>query len=289
MKHLYVDSPHLVPFDGSLKLSKVSTEAPEDAPSKKERRKLLEENRERLAELQRRLYAADSWAALSVFQAMDAAGKDSTIEKVFSGVNPAGFQVHSFKKPSAMELDHDFLWRSAKRLPERGRIGVFNRSYYEEVLIVRVHPELLSYQKLPTTAKEKNFWSNRYESIRSHEQHLAQNGTVVEKFFLHLSKEEQRERFLAGLVRPEKNWKCAVGDVHEREFWDENQIAYQSALNETSRPWAPWYAIPADSKTYMRLEVSKIMVATLEQLGLEYPKLSKEELEEIHSMRNLLE
>lgn len=289
MRDLFVDSAHLVPFDGKFSLSKRSTKPPKDAPTKKERREGLEENRERLAELQEKLYAADSWAALSVFQAMDAAGKDSTIEKVFSGVNPAGFQVHSFKKPSALELDHDFLWRSAKRLPERGRIGVFNRSYYEEVLIVRVHPNLLEYQKLPEPGEGKRFWAERYESIRSHERHLAANGTVLIKFFLHLSKEEQRERFLARLDRPEKNWKFAIGDVKEREYWDEYQEAYEEALRETSRPWAPWYAIPADSKSYMRLEVSKIMRATLEQLNLEYPRLSDEELEKIHSMRNLLE
>jgi PPK2 family polyphosphate:nucleotide phosphotransferase len=289
MKEISIDSPYLVPFDKSFTLKKLSTRPPKNAPAKDKRQKTLEGNVEKLAELQERLYADDRYSLLAIFQAMDAAGKDSTIDKVFSGVNPAGFQVFSFKQPSHLELDHDFLWRSATRLPERGRIGIFNRSYYEEVLVVKVHPEYLKSQKLPVDKADASFWEERYESIRSHERHLAANGTIVIKFFLHVSKDEQRERFLARLDRPEKNWKFAVGDVEERAHWDEYQAAYEMALKETSRPWAPWYAIPADSKSYMRMCVSEIVIATCEKLALAYPELGKAELEKIQSMRGLLD
>jgi PPK2 family polyphosphate:nucleotide phosphotransferase len=220
---------------------------------------------------------------------MDAAGKDSTIRAVMSGINPAGCQVSSFKAPSDEELEHDFLWRSACRLPERGRIGVFNRSYYEEVLVVRVHPEYLQGQNLPRDVDPETLWEQRYDSIRDHELHLARNGTVVLKFFLNVSHAEQRARFLARLDEPEKNWKFAAGDVRERGFWPQYQQAYQEALAATSRPWAPWYAIPADDKPAMRADVAEIVVAALEGLDLRYPEPTAKEREHFAVMRGILE
>jgi len=208
---------------------------------------------------------------------------------VMSGVNPAGCEVSSFKVPSAEELDHDFLWRSAKRLPERGRIGIFNRSYYEEVLVVRVHPELLDAQRLPQRPSHLGkLWEERYESIRTHERHLAESGTVVVKFWLNVSKEEQRKRFLDRIEEAEKNWKFSNRDVQERQFWDDYMKAYEDALNATSRPWAPWYAIPADSKSTMRWLVADILVATLESLDLHYPKVEADKLKELEEMEKLL-
>jgi PPK2 family polyphosphate:nucleotide phosphotransferase len=204
---------------------------------------------------------------------------------VLSGVNPAGCQVTSFKEPSAEELDHDFLWRTTRHLPERGRIGVFNRSYYEEVLVVRVHPEFLALQRLPDGTNGKNFWEDRYESIREHEAHLARNGTVILKFFLNVSKEEQRKRFLSRLEEPEKHWKFSGKDVAERAHWDKYQQAYEEALNETSRPWAPWYAIPADNKAYMRLMVAEIVRHTLKSLDLKYPQPDADALAQFEKMR----
>jgi PPK2 family polyphosphate:nucleotide phosphotransferase len=220
---------------------------------------------------------------------MDAAGKDGTIRAVMSGINPAGCQVYSFKVPSAEELDHDFLWRTAVRLPERGRIGIFNRSYYEEVLVVRVHPELLDAQRLPQRPDDlAELWRQRHESIRAHERHLAESGTVIVKFWLNVSKEEQRERFLDRIEEPEKNWKFSARDVHERGFWDAYMQAYEDALNATSRPWAPWYAIPADSKSTMRMTVAEILVETLESLDLRYPKVGPEKWAAIEEMRTYL-
>ena len=288
-----IQSPYLVPFDGSFKVAEAPTE-PADDPGKKKlgKKKLekeLEDLVERLYELQRQLYAFDHRSVLLVFQAMDAAGKDSTIRHVFSGVNPAGFQVFSFKQPSAEELDHDFLWRTACRLPERGRIGIFNRSYYEEVLVVRVHPEYLENQRLPQPLDLDELWRERFESIRDHELHLARNGTVILKFFLNVSPEEQRERFLSRLDEPHKNWKFAAGDVRERQLWSDYMRAYEEALNETSRPWAPWYAIPADDKPYMRHRVAKIVVETLESLGLRYPEVGAGERARFDEMRGILE
>jgi len=226
---------------------------------------------------------------LLVFQAMDAAGKDSTIRAVMSGVDPAGCQVFSFKQPNSEELDHDFLWRTAKSLPQRGRIGIFNRSYYEEVLVVRVHPEYLANQKLPHRVALDELWQQRYESIRDHEQHLARNGTVVLKFWLNVSHEEQRNRFLSRLEEPEKNWKFSTSDVEESRRWNDYMNAYEHALNATSRPWAPWYAIPADDKPYARLQVAKIIVESLKSLDLQYPEVSVKQLKDIEDMRKQLE
>ncbi len=284
-----IDSPYLVPFNGRFKVAKSPTSPPKDAPKKKEKELQLEKLTNELSELQHQLYADNRHAVLLVFQAMDAAGKDGTIRAVMSGINPAGCQVFSFKKPSDEELDHDFLWRTAKRLPERGRIGIFNRSYYEEVLIVRVHPGILEYQKLPTDCISKKVWDHRYESIRDHEKHLARNGTVVIKFWLNVSRDEQRDRFLARIEESEKNWKFAAGDVKEREHWDTYMSAYEDALSQTSRPWAPWYAIPADSKSYMRMSVAKIVVDTLKSLNLKYPKLSADELAEMKRLGKVLQ
>lgn len=282
------ESPYRVPFDGTFRVAAAPTAPPGDAPGKKESKDALDERVEELEELQRRLYAADCWSLLLIFQAMDAAGKDGTIRAVLSGVDPAGFQVSSFKRPSAEELDHDFLWRSARRLPERGRIGVFNRSYYEEVLVVRVHPELLDAQRLPFRPGGDELWRQRFASIRDHEEHLARNGTAVLKFFLHVSREEQRRRFLARIDEPKKNWKFAIEDVREAELWDAYMDAYQEALAATSRPWAPWYAIPADDKPFMRLKVAEILVAALESLDLRYPRAEEEQLREMAAIRDRL-
>jgi PPK2 family polyphosphate:nucleotide phosphotransferase len=283
-----VDSPYLVPSDASFRVAGAATNRPVDSLKKKQFRKRLAVTTKRLSELQRVLYAHDKYSLLLVFQAMDAAGKDSTIRAVLTGVNPAGCQVFSFKRPSKEELDHDFLWRTSRRLPERGRIGVFNRSYYEEVLVVRVHQEILESQRLPVLDMA-TLWQERLESIRSHERHLAANGTIVLKFWLNVSKEEQRQRFLARLDEPDKNWKFAVADCEEREYWDQYMLAYEEALNATSRSWAPWYAIPADSKPYMRLVVAELIVETLERLGLEYPSPEPEDQARFSRMRELLE
>lgn len=283
---------HRVPSQ-DFKLSEVSTKPPANNLSKDELKKRLSELTKELAALQEKLYADNRYALLLVFQAMDAAGKDGTIEAVTSGVNPAGFQVSSFKQPSATELEHDFLWRTTLQLPERGRIGVFNRSYYEEVLVVKVHPEYLGGQHLPFTPKTEeelnNFWQQRYESIRTHEQHLARNGVVILKFFLNVSKEEQKQRFLDRLNDPEKQWKFALGDIAERKHWDKYMQAYQDALNETSRDNAPWYAIPADSKHYMRVAVAEIIVETLKALPLAYPTVSDKDKVLFEQARQQLE
>ena len=249
---------------------------------------LLREGIARLADLQARLYAQDRWAVLLIFQAMDAAGKDSVIKHVFSGVDPTGCEVRSFKQPSSEELDHDFLWRTTIRLPERGRIGIFNRSYYEEVLIVRVHPEILAGQKLPPELVGKKIWEHRYEDIRAHERMLARNGTVVRKFFLNVSKGEQRKRFLERLDEPTKNWKFALGDVKEREHWDDYREAYEDAIRETATKDAPWYVVPADNKWYTRLVVAAAVVDTLEELELASPKVDAARRKELEVARRLL-
>ncbi len=284
-----VDSPYRVPYDGSFRRKKIATSPPSLAPDKNACKKQLRAVVEELDELQRILYAHDNHSVLLVFQAMDAAGKDSTIRAVLSGIDPAGCQVYSFKQPSPEELDHDFLWRTTRCLPERGRIGVFNRSYYEEVLVVRVHPEYLRRQKLCDVPDLNRLWQQRYESIRDHEKHLARNGTVILKFWLNVSKEEQRQRFLSRLDEPEKNWKFNVGDVQEREHWKDYMDAYECALNETSRPWAPWYAIPADDKTYMRSCVADIILRNLKTLDLSYPVLDKGERARFKEMRKYLD
>ncbi len=280
---------YLVPFDHSFRIQDASTSPPEGGPDKKESRKRLENLIDELEDLQRMLYAQDKYALLLIFQAMDAAGKDGTIRAVMTGVNPAGVQVFSFKVPTPEELDHDFLWRTTIRLPERGRIGIFNRSYYEEVLVVRVHPKFLEYQKLPYAIDLEQIWADRFESIREHERHLARNGMVILKFWLNVSKEEQRQRFLARIEEPEKNWKFSASDVEERSYWDVYMQAYEEALNATSRPWAPWYAIPADDKPYMRLSVAETIVNTMKLMGLKYPSVGLEELSKFKEMRKILE
>ena len=244
---------------------------------------------ERMEELQAKLYAQDSWSLLLIFQAMDAAGKDGTIKHVMSGVNPEGVQVFSFKQPSAKELQHDFLWRTTFNLPERGHIGIFNRSYYEEVLVVRVHPKLLEAEKLPPSLVTKDIWDERFEDIRCFERHMARNGTVIRKFFLHLSKKEQKKRFLARLDEPQKNWKFSADDIHEREYWDEYQDAYEEMIRGTASKHAPWYVVPADNKWFTHLAVSAAIVETLEELGLSYPKVSAAEQKELAATRKLLE
>ena len=283
-----MEHPGLVPFEGDFRLSDAPTFV-DSVASKKTYKKQLEKLVDELDDLQQRLYAADKHAVLLVFQAMDAAGKDSTIRAVMSGVNPAGCQVFSFKQPSAEELDHDFLWRSAKRLPQRGRIGVFNRSYYEETLVVRVHPEYLGGQKLPRQQSLDELWQERFESIRDHEKHLARNGTIVLKFWLNVSRDEQRKRFLSRLDDQRKNWKFSAGDLAESALWKDYMHAYEQALNATSRPWAPWYAIPADNKPHMRLQVAEIVVETLKKLDLQYPQVSEKQLVKMQEMRKLLE
>jgi PPK2 family polyphosphate:nucleotide phosphotransferase len=240
------ESPYLVSYDGDFDISTASTVPQTDGHSHKGKHRRTAA--EHLNTLQRVLAAGDRHSVLLVFQAMDAAGKDSTIRSVMQGIDPSGCQVFSFKKPSSLELDHDFLWRTTCRLPERGRIGIFNRSQYEEVLVVRVHPKILTYQKLPGEVNLDTIWDERLLSIRQQEEHLARNGTVILKFWLNVSKDEQKKRFLARLDDAAKNWKFEPGDVVERRHWDEYMLAYQDALNATSRPWAPWYAIPADDK-----------------------------------------
>lgn len=280
-----VKSPYLVPFDGSFQIASAPTSPPKGAPKEGELRDRLEESVEKLDLLQRKLYADDHWGVLLVFQAMDAAGKDSTIRAVLRGINPQGCQVFSFKQPSSRELDHDFLWRVGMRLPERGRIGVFNRSHYEEVLVVRVHPEFLAGQRLPLSLPLKERWKERYESIVDFERHLARNGYVILKFFLHVSKEEQAARFRRRIDRPDKNWKFSEGDLKERARWGDYMEAYEDALNATSRPWAPWYAIPADDKPFLRASVAGIVEESLSSLNLGYPQVSQERKEALLALR----
>jgi PPK2 family polyphosphate:nucleotide phosphotransferase len=281
------DSPYRVSYDGNFDISAASTTPQSDGHRHKgKHRRAAKEN---LNKLQRVLAAGDRHSVLLVFQAMDAAGKDSTIRSVMQGVDPSGCQVFSFKKPSSLELDHDFLWRTTCRLPERGRIGIFNRSQYEEVLVVRVHPKILAYQKLPGELNLETIWEERLTSIRQQEEHLARNGTVILKFWLNVSKEEQKRRFLSRLDKASKNWKFEPGDVVERRHWDDYMLAYESALNATSRPWAPWYAIPADDKAYMQARVAGIIIDTLQSIGLKYPEASDEDRAKFAEARAELE
>lgn len=280
-------SPFRVVPGDALDLSERPTRIPDLYESKDHYRDRLERRVDRMRDLQARLYADDRYALLLVFQAMDAAGKDGAIKHVLSGLNPQGVDVHPFKQPSAEELDHDFLWRSAIRLPRRGHVGIFNRSYYEEVLVVRVHPEFLDGQRLPSRPDDLGtLWRDRYRSIVDHEQHLHRNGTRIVKFFLHLSREEQRERFLARLEEPRKNWKVSVGDVRERARWEDYQRAYAEALAATSTPECPWYVIPADDKKSARLMISEVICDLMERLDLRYPEADPDELAEY---RRLLE
>ena len=284
-----IDFPrrHRVPYDGRFRIGNFDTDPPKGSGTEAKLEAELKQWVGRLDELQRKLFADERHALLAVFQAMDAAGKDSTIRKVFSGVNPAGFRVQAFGRPSELELRHDFLQRVAARLPERGKIGIFNRSHYEEVLVVRVHPAALAAQNLPDTGG-KGFWEGRFESIREFEQHLARNGTVVVKFWLNVSRKEQKKRLLERIADPEKNWKFRLGDLDDRARWGDFQKAYEAMLRATSRPWAPWYAIPADDKDYMRAAVASILVETLERIGPRYPAVSAAQRRELAGGRRRL-
>ena len=256
---------------------------------KKKAKELLAQGVKKLADLQDKLYAQDRWGVLLVFQAMDAAGKDGTIKHVMSGVNPQGCQVYSFKAPSPEELDHDFLWRTTKCLPEQGRIGIFNRSYYEEVLVVRVHPEFLAKQKVPPRLVTKRIWKERFESIADMEKHLARNGMVVLKFFLNVSRKEQKRRFLERLDLPEKNWKFSEADAKERQLWKAYMACYEDAIRATARPWAPWYVVPADNKWFTRLVVAGAIIDAMEGLGLRYPEVGDAKKKELAAARKLLQ
>ena len=257
---------------------------------KKERAKeLLREGVGRLAKLQEKLYAQDQWGVLLIFQAMDAAGKDGAIKHVMSGVNPQGVQVHSFKGPSAEELDHDFLWRTSKVLPERGRIGIFNRSYYEETLVVRVHPEFLQHAKLPPKLITKRIWKERFEDINCFEKYLARNGYVIRKFFLNVSKKEQKARFLERLDMPEKNWKFSSGDLKERDRWRDYQSAYEDMIRHTATPHAPWVVVPADNKKFARIVVAGAVIDALDSLKLKFPQVSDEQRRNLRRARIALE
>src|SRR5689334_292439 len=258
------------------------------AEDKSRAKEVLQRGVEILAELQDVLYAQDQWSILLIFQAMDAAGKDGAIKHVMSGVNPQGCQVYSFKSPSAEDLNHDFLWRCLRRLPERGRIGIFNRSYYEETLVVRVHPNFLAGQKLPADVSKKDLWKRRYEDITNFEHYLAHNGILVLKFFLHVSKEEQRRRFLARIDDPAKNWKFSLNDVREREHWDEYMEAYEDTIRHTASKHAPWYVVPADNKWFTRLVVASAIVTHLDALELDFPTLNKEELQALQDAKKSL-
>lgn len=244
---------------------------------------------EALADYQDILYAQNTYALLILFQAMDAAGKDSTIKHVMSGLNPQGCQVYSFKSPSSEELDHDYLWRSMKALPERGRIGIFNRSYYEEVLVVRVHPEILAQQQLPPEAKDKHIWKRRFEEINNFEKYLVNNGIIVLKFFLNVSKEEQKKRFLKRIEQPEKNWKFSASDAREREFWDDYMKAYSDVFTNTSTEWAPWHIIPADHKWFTRVVVAHFISLKLKELKLKYPTVDEAHRQQLLEARTILE
>jgi PPK2 family polyphosphate:nucleotide phosphotransferase len=273
----------------TVKLKKWPTRVAPVYESKDHYRELLGKHRGELSELQNLLYATDRHSLLLIFQAMDAAGKDGVIKHVMSGVNPQGTQVFSFKHPSAEELDHDFLWRTSRNLPERGRIGIFNRSYYEEVLIVRVHPEILHAQRLPDEAlRDAEIWEQRFASINGLERHLHRNGTRIAKFFLHLSKEEQRRRFLERIDDPDKNWKFSSGDIKERQFWPQYMQAYEACLSATSTKESPWYVVPADDKENARLIVSKIVVETLRELKMNFPKTDPARKKELTAMRRIL-
>ncbi len=279
-----------VPEGAELDLGRYETAFTDKYTNKVDAEKDLKSNIKKLSRLQRILYADNKHAILIIFQAMDAAGKDGTIRHVMSGLNPQGCQVFSFKQPSHEELDHDYLWRCVKALPERGRIGIFNRSYYEDVLVVRVHPEILASSPLPDKIKnDPNIWETRFDQIRNFERHLAQNGTHILKFFLNVSKQEQRKRFLARIDTPEKNWKFSASDVKERGYWDDYQHAYTDAIQATSTDESPWFVIPADNKWFMRLAVSEVIDGKLDSLDLKYPTLSSEHLERLQEAKVALE
>lgn len=282
------DSRYRVPYDDTFRVADAPARA-DDRESDGDKARLKKAVRQ-LDKLQRVLMAGDRHSVLLIFQAMDAAGKDSTIRAVMQGINPAGCEVYTFKKPSANELDHDFLWRTSIRMPQRGRIGIFNRSQYEEVLVVRVHPEILDYQRLPRHCVNLDtIWDERLQSICDQEKHLARNGTVILKFWLNVSREEQKRRFLARMDDPAKNWKFDFGDLVERRFWDQYMHAYEQALNASSKPWAPWYAVPADNKAYMRATIAEIIVQALAAIGLQYPEASAEDVAKFVEVRKDLD
>ncbi|ABA58684.1 Polyphosphate:AMP phosphotransferase [Nitrosococcus oceani ATCC 19707] len=275
----------------AVKLNEHETKIKNIYQNKADYRKLIKASQKKINDLQRMMYAHDRYSMLLVFQAMDAAGKDGTIRAIMSGVNAHGITVHAFKEPSAEELDHDFLWRTTVRLPQRGRIGIFNRSYYEEVLVVKVHPEIVqSMQRLPANRTDnlEELWRQRYTSIRDFEKHLWHNGTRVLKFFLHLGRDEQRQRFLDRIDEPDKNWKFSEGDVKERKFWDDYQQAYQDAINATATKNAPWFVVPADDKKNMRLIVAQIILEQLKSLDMEYPEVTPERRDELQQFRKKL-
>jgi len=284
--------PFIAPFrfdgSGTFHLRSVKT-SDKGGIDKDKGEKILEANRKRLSDFQEKLYAQDRWSLLLIFQGMDAAGKDSAIKSVFDGVNPQGCKVTSFKQPSARELDHDFMWRSTVALPERGRIGIFNRSYYEECLVVRVHPETLAKEKLPKRLVTRNIWRERFEDISAFERYLARNGTVILKFFLNVSKQEQRERFLDRLDQPAKNWKFSMADISERALWPKYQAAYQDMVRHTASPAAPWIVVPADHKWFARVVIGSAIVSALDALDLQFPKVDAAGLAEFKQVRQALE
>ena len=277
-------------FDGSgrfhLKSHKTNARGGLDKAAGEE---ILAANKKRLADFQERLYAQDRWSLLLIFQGMDASGKDSAIKAIFDGVNPQGCEVYAFKQPTSHELDHDFMWRCMIALPERGRIGIFNRSYYEECLVTRVHPELLTKQKLPPKLITKNIWRERFEDISAFERYLTRNGTVILKFFLNVSREEQRQRFLDRLEDPAKQWKFSMGDISERALWPRYQAVYQDIVRHTATPLAPWYVVPADHKWFARAVIGSVIVATLQRLDLHFPRADKASLREFEAVRKALE
>ena len=284
--------PYVAPFcfDGTGEFHLKSHRTGEKGGLDKDKgEKIIEANRKRLSDFQARLFAQDNWSLLLIFQGMDAAGKDSAIKSVFDGINPQGCQVASFKAPSTRELDHDFMWRSTISLPERGRIGIFNRSYYEEVLVARVHPEILARQKIPRVLVKKTIWRERFEDIAAFERYLARNGTVVVKFFLNVSKQEQRQRFLDRLEEPSKNWKFSMADVTERALWDKYQAAYQDMIRHTSTVAAPWHVVPADHKWFARVMIGSAIVSALDKLDLQFPKVDAASLQEFKKVREALE
>jgi PPK2 family polyphosphate:nucleotide phosphotransferase len=288
-KVVALEKPYRVIGGGGFSLGKWPTNDTGGLEGNAETDKLLAHGVHLMSDLQERLYADDKWAVLLVFQAMDAAGKDGTIKHVMSGINPAGCQVTSFKQPSQLELDHDYLWRAGLALPQRGRIGIFNRSYYEETLVARVHREVLKAEKIPAPLTRKRLWKERFADIRAFERHLARNGTIVLKFFLHLSKAEQKKRFLARLDEPAKNWKFSAADLKERERWDDYQDAYEEMIGATATPHAPWYIVPADNKWFAHLVVAGAVVKALDRLDLQFPKITREQRDALVKARRKLE
>ena len=283
--------PFVAPFryDGTGEFHLRSHKTSEKGGLDKEKgEKVIEANRKRLSDFQEKLYAQDNWSVLLVFQGMDAAGKDSAIKSIFDGVNPQGCEVTSFKQPSSNELDHDFLWRSVIALPQRGRIGIFNRSYYEECLVVRVHPEILGKQKIPKRLVTPGIWRERFEDISAMERYLARNGTIILKFFLNVSREEQRERFLGRLEEPAKNWKFSLADISERALWAKYQAAYQDMIRHTSARQAPWHVVPADHKWFARVVIGSTIVSALDRLDLQFPKVDKADRSEFKQVRDAL-